>query len=56
MTGKSLVDELSEDKEQDEKIIKTFYAKDTLSLDIFQKTGKAYKMIDSVRRQIIIHL
>ena len=53
MTGKSLVDELSEDKEQDEKIIKSFYAKDTLSLDIFEQTDDAYKMIPSVRDRLL---
>jgi hypothetical protein len=49
MIGRSLVDELSEDKEQDEKIIKSFYAKDSLSQDIFQGT----KMIESVRDRLI---
>jgi len=49
MIGRSLVDELSEDREQDEKIIKSFYAKDSLSQDIFQGT----KMIDSVRDRLL---
>jgi molecular chaperone GrpE (heat shock protein) len=49
MIGRSLVDELSEDREQDEKIIKSFYAKDTLSQNIFQGT----KMIDSVRDRLL---
>lgn len=49
MIGRSLVDELSEDKDQDEKIVKSFYAKDTLSQDIFQGT----KMIDSVRNKLL---
>jgi hypothetical protein len=50
MTGRSLVDELSEDREKDEKIIKSFYSKDSLSLDIFEKTGK---MIESVRERLL---
>ena len=49
MIGRSLVDELSEDREQDEKIVKSFYAKDSLSQDIFQGT----KMIDSVRDKLL---
>jgi hypothetical protein len=49
MIGRSLVDELSEDREQDEKIIKSFYAKDSLSQDIFQGT----KMIESVRDRLL---
>jgi len=49
MIGRSLVDELSEDREQDEKIVKSFYAKDSLSQDIFQGT----KMIDSVRDRLL---
>jgi hypothetical protein len=53
MTGKSLVDELSEDRDQDEKIIKTFYAKDSLSLDIFKEADDAYRMIDSVRDSLL---
>lgn len=53
MIGKSLVDELSEDREQDEKIIKTFYGKDSLSLDIFEETSDAYTMIPSVRTKLL---
>lgn len=53
MTGKSLVDELSEDKEQDVEIVKTFYAKDTLSPEIFEETSDTYKMISSVRDKLI---
>ena len=49
MIFRSLVDELSEDKDQDEKIIKTFYSKDTLSQDIFQGT----KVIESVRDKLL---
>jgi hypothetical protein len=50
MTGRSLVDELSEDREQDEKIVKTFYSKDSLSQEIFDKSGK---MIESVRDKLL---
>jgi hypothetical protein len=53
MTVRSLVDELSEDREQDEKIVKTFYAKDLLSLDIFEKTDDTYKIIPSVRDRLL---
>jgi hypothetical protein len=50
MIGRSLVDELSEDRDQDEKIVKSFYSKDTLSPDIFDKSGK---MIESVRDKLL---
>lgn len=53
MIGKSLVDELSEDREQDVEIIKTFYAKDSLSSDIFEETDGIYKMIPSVRNKLL---
>jgi hypothetical protein len=60
MKKKSLVDELSEDRGTDEKIVKTFYVKDTLSLDIFDEYGeshsleKKYKMKDSVRDRLLL--
>jgi predicted nucleotidyltransferase len=50
MIGRSLVDELSEDREQDEKIVKSFYSKDSLSPDIFDKSGK---MVESVRDTLL---
>lgn len=53
MTGRSLVDELSEDREQDEKIIKSFYTKDSLSSDIFEQIDDEYKMIESVRNKLL---
>ena len=53
MIGRTLVDELSEDRGQDEKIIKSFYSKDSLSLDIFEKTSGTYKMIDPVRDKLL---
>jgi hypothetical protein len=49
MIGRSLVDELSEDREQDEKIVKSFYAKDMLSPDIFVNN----RMIPSVRNKLV---
>ncbi|HUU87922.1 MAG TPA: hypothetical protein VMX17_09225 [Candidatus Glassbacteria bacterium] len=54
MSTRSLVDELSEDREHDEKIIKSFYSKPTLSLEIFEKSGDTYKMLDSVRDRLLI--
>ena len=54
MKEKSLVDELSEDKEQDEKILKSFSIKNSLSSDIFEKSDGSYKMLDSVRDKLLI--
>jgi len=54
MSTRSLVDELGEDREQDEKIIKSFYSKPTLSLDIFEKIDGGYKMLDPVRDRLLI--
>ena len=53
MTKKSLVDELIEDKDIDQTIIKTFYLKDELSSDIFVKEGNSYKMIEGVRNKLL---
>lgn len=53
MITRTLVDELSEDREQDEKIIKTFYSKDTLSPVIFKETNDGYIMISSVRDKLL---
>ena len=53
MTNRSLVDELSEDRDQDERIIKSFYSKNSLSEDIFEKTGDTYKMIEAVRDKLL---
>jgi len=50
---KSLVDELSEDREQDEKIVKTFYSKNSLSPDIFVKTNGQYTMIPDIRKKLL---
>jgi len=54
MIKNSLVDELSEDKEQDEKIIKSFYSKETLSLDVFEKTKDGYKMRSDIRGKLLV--
>ena len=40
-------------KRQDEKIIKTFYAKDSLSLDIFEKIDDTYKMLPPIREKLL---
>lgn len=53
MTTKSLVDELSEDREQDALIIKSFYPKDSLSKDIFKETNHVYKMIPDIRERLL---
>jgi hypothetical protein len=53
MITRTLVDELSEDREQDEKIIKTFYSKDALSPVIFKETNDGYIMIPSVRDKLL---
>jgi len=53
MIGRTLVDELGEDREQDEKIIKSFHVKDSLSLDIFENIGGTYKMIEAVRDRLL---
>lgn len=53
MAKTSLVDELIEDKDIDQTIIKTFYLKDELSSDIFTKDGNLYKMIEGVRNKLL---
>ena len=53
MNKKSLVDELSEDRGYDEKIIKTFYAKDTLSTDIFDHINNTYIMKPVIRKKLL---
>jgi hypothetical protein len=52
-TKRSLVDELSEDKEFDKKIVKTFYCKKELSPDVFSMNNGVYKMIDLVREKLL---
>lgn len=53
MTKKSLVDELSEDKEQDIDIVKSFYSKNELSSDIFTESNGSYVLIPSVREKLL---
>ena len=50
---KLLVDDLIEDKELDQKIVRSFYSKDSLSLDIFRKDGVSYVMHDSIRTKLL---
>jgi hypothetical protein len=54
MTQTSLVDELSEYRDEDEKIIKSFYSQKKLSPDIFEKSGDTYKMRDDVRDRLLL--
>jgi len=54
MTGKSLVDELSEYKDEDESIIKSFYSKKILSPDIFEQTDGSYKMLNDLRDRLLL--
>lgn len=51
--NKSLVDELLEDSELDQKIVKSFYSKDTLSSDIFEDTDGSYKMHKGIREKLL---
>lgn len=53
MMNKSLVDELLEDSELDQKIVKSFYSKDTLSSDIFEDTDGSYKMHKGIREKLL---
>jgi len=53
MMNKSLVDELLEDSELDQKIVKSFYSKDTLSSDIFEDTDGSYKMHKGIRDKLL---
>jgi len=49
----SLFEELIEDKELDKKIVKSFKSKETLSDNIFELTGKEYKMRDDIRKKLL---
>jgi len=53
MVKTTLVDELIEDKNIDQTIIKSFYLKDDLSSDIFNKDGNSYMMIESIRNKLL---
>jgi predicted nucleotidyltransferase len=49
----SLFEELIEDREEDERIVKSFQTKDTLCLDIFDKQGESFKMKNEIRKRLI---
>jgi hypothetical protein len=49
MINKSLVDELFEDSELDQKIVKSFYSKESLSPDIFEEDNGSFSMKDNIR-------
>lgn len=53
MTNKSLVDELLEDSELDQKIVKSFYSKDTLPSDIFEGEDGSYKVHKGIREKLL---
>jgi len=50
---KSLVDELIEDKDVDQTIVKSFYLKEELCPDVFVKSGDSHKMIENVRTKLL---
>ena len=49
----SLFEELIEDKEEDEKIVKSFKPKDLLSDQIFEVNGKSFSMRDDIRKRLL---
>ena len=53
MINKSLVDELFEDSELDQKIVKSFYSKESLSPDIFEEDNGSFSMKDSIRTKLL---
>jgi predicted nucleotidyltransferase len=55
MSKISLVEELIEtlDSEKDERIIKSFYKKDTLASDIFDSVDNTYKMKEGIRESLL---
>lgn len=53
MMEKSLVDELLEDSELDQKIVKSFYSKDSLSSEIFQEGNGSFTMNKGVREKLL---
>lgn len=54
MFGVARIDDLLEDREGDEKIIKSFKSQDSLSTEIFQKNDGTYKMHEPVRDRLLI--
>jgi predicted nucleotidyltransferase len=49
----SLFEELIEDRSEDKKIVKSFKVKDTLSNDIFDKSGEMYNMRGDIRKSLL---
>lgn len=49
----SLFEELIEDRQEDEKIVKSFKTKDSLSPEIFKRDGESFVMHDDVRKQLL---
>lgn len=49
----SLFEELIEDRGEDEKIVKSFEPKDSLSDDIFEKSGNEFSMHKDIRKKLI---
>lgn len=49
----SLFEELIEDKELDDKIVKSFKSKDTLSNQIFEEESGKYKMREDIRKKLM---
>lgn len=50
---KSLVDELFEDSEADQKIVKSFYSKESLSSEIFEKDEDSFRMKSTIREKLL---
>ena len=49
----SLFEELIEDREGDEKIVKSFKPKDTLSPQIFEQDGESFTMREDIKKQLL---
>jgi predicted nucleotidyltransferase len=49
----SLFEELIEDRQEDEKIVRSFKTKDSLSPDIFYRDGGSFLMRDDVRKKLL---
>jgi len=50
----SLFEELTEDRQEDEKIVKSFKSKDSLSPDIFKSDGESFVMLDDIRKKLLL--
>jgi predicted nucleotidyltransferase len=53
MSGKPLIDELFEDSELDNEILKSFSAKDELDSKIFKMSNDTYKMDKTIREKLL---